>query len=146
MSRDVNFGIIYRLCGWVLFAATIVLVTPNEARAAQPEIVASIAALNSGNWGSYPVLTLSSYYAGGSAGGGTLVYMPSDTTSATDSCVIFLDNAGHRFYRQLSGKTLDVTMCGAHWDNATDDASAINAAYVAANRIGSALSCPGGTG
>ena len=129
-----------------LFLSAVLLLLALPALAAQPEIVGSIYALNAADWSAYPVLSLTAYYSGGTTGGGTLVYVSSDTTSPTDYCTIFIDSAGHRFYRELNGTPLDVTMCGAHWDGSTDDASAINYAYVAAARIGRALTCPGGTG
>lgn len=129
-----------------LFLLSLAAVSGSAAYAAQPEIVTSVAALAGGNWGAYPVLRLQSYYSGGVSGGGTLVLVPGDTTSATDNCAIFVDNSGHRFYRELNGTPLDVTMCGAHWDNSSDDADAITYGFTAAARLGSELTCPGGTG
>jgi hypothetical protein len=56
------------------------------------------------------------------------------------------DGPRGRWLRRLAASQLDVTMCGAKWDGASDDAPAISAAFSAASRAGLSVSCPGGTG
>ena len=116
---------------------------PSLALAAPPEVVPSIVALRSGNFGSYSVLLLTAFSAGGSVGGGILVQRPSDTTSRDDNCRIYVDAAGHRFYRGISGSGFDVTMCGAIPDNTTDATGAFQSAENVAAATGYELLCRG---
>ena len=111
-----------------LLISAFAFLLPSLASAAAPEVVPSIVALRSGNFGNYPVLLLTAFSSGGSVGGGILVQHPSDVTSRDDNCRIYVDAAGHRFYRQISGNGLDVTMCGAVPDNSTDATSTFQAA------------------
>src|ERR1700733_11553668 len=96
------------------FVAIAGLIALQLAATASPsQAVPSIAALRGGNFGGTQTITLASFYAGSSTGGGTLVANSGDTTSADDSCTIYLDAAGHRFRRSLTGNALNVAMCGA---------------------------------
>lgn len=66
---------------------------------------------------------LLSYYAGNNKGGGLFAWV-AGSSATPDGCVIF-GGTGGRWVRQLPG-ALDVTMCGAYWDGAHDDAAALN--------------------
>jgi len=114
---------------------------------AQPRpIVAvdSIAALEGLDGAKYPNVSVTGYYAGTAKGGGEFVWQPGNA-SAPDNCTLFEGIGPGRWQRRM-GNVLDVTMCGAKWDNNTDDAGAISAAFTAASRAGLTVSCPGGTG
>lgn len=66
-------------------------------------------------------------YTTAGKGGGTFTYVASDTTTADNSCTIFVDAASHRWYRNFSG-AVDVRYCGALGDGSTDDVTALRAA------------------
>jgi hypothetical protein len=112
--------------------ALLLLLAPSIALAASPITVPSIAALRAGNFLNSPSVQITSWYAGLNKGGGILTYDSTDTTTADNSCTVFVDGASHRFKRPINGP-LDVTMCGVKADGSTNDAAAFNLAYVAAS-------------
>jgi hypothetical protein len=86
-----------------------------------------------------------SYHAGLNKGGG-LFSWDGASNAGVDNCTIFAGKGGPgRWIRQLSGP-LDVTMCGAWWDNVHDDAAAVTHAFQVAAAVRRTLSLPGGTG
>jgi len=107
--------------------------------------VDSIAAMQALEGGKYPHVTVTGFYAGSIRGGGDFLFQ-AGSRAVPDGCTVFGDaqNLG-RWIRRM-GNVLDVTMCGAKWDNNTDDASAISAAFTVASGAGLTVSCPGGTG
>jgi hypothetical protein len=107
--------------------------------------VSSVAAMKLLNE-KYPNLHVRGYYDGSSRGGGDFSWVAS-ARGAPDNCITFSgpDTNGH-WVRQLANSVLDVTMCGAKWDNAADDSAAVSAAFTVASRSGFSVSCPGGTG
>jgi hypothetical protein len=69
-------------------------------------------------------------------GEGNFNYVSTDVTTADNSCTIFVDAAGHRWYRSLSGASgISFKWCGAKGDGVTNDQTAIQAAIN--------VSCPG---
>lgn len=82
--------------------------------------------LVSGNWSNYPYVNLTSYVLGKNKGGGIVYLNSTDTTSAQNACTIFVDAAGNRFYRELTGP-MTSSQCGAIGDNVADDTSALQA-------------------
>ena len=61
-------------------------------------------------------------------GEGQLNYVSSDVTTADNSCTIYVDAAGHRFYRTAAQGVVNWKWCGAKGDGATNDVAAINKA------------------
>jgi len=60
--------------------------------------------------------------------GGDVEYVSTDTSSADNGCTIFVDAAGHRYYRDL-GQAMPVEDCGVSINNtAGANATALNAA------------------
>jgi len=91
------------------------------------------------------VIQLLSYHPGVGKGGGLFTWSAA-SSAAPDGCVTFAGKGGKgRWIRQLYG-ALDVTMCGAWWDNLHDDAAALNQAFKSAAAQRSTLTLPGGTG
>jgi hypothetical protein len=90
--------------------------------------ITTVAALRAANI-TYPIVQLLGYYTGSSFGAGPLNYVPTDTRSADNGCTIFVDSAGHRYYRNANIVSLSVMDCGAKFDDATDDSAALNAAF-----------------
>jgi len=115
----------------------------SAAHAASISVANSIAEMQSEPTTS--AVQILSYYPGLGKGGGLFVW--NATSSANpDGCVAFAGKSGSgRWIRQVSN-TLDVTMCGAWWDNTHDDARALDSAFktAAAQRV--TLALPGGTG
>ena len=114
--------------------------------AAAPGIVysvKSIAALQALDGARYPLVEVAGYYEGTVKGGGAFVWQAGDA-AAPDGCTIFAGAHG-RWIRRMENR-LDVTMCGARWDGASDDSAAFNTAFTVASRQGYSLSCPGGVG
>ncbi len=104
--------------------------------------VASIAELQGMSGGVVQVL---SYHPGINKGGGLFTFQAS-STAAPDGCMFFAASGGKgRWLRQLSGP-LDVTMCGAWWDNVHDDAAVLTRAFAMAAGMRTNLTLPGGTG
>src|SRR5579885_277706 len=62
----------------------------------------------------------------GDGGGGTFVYVPTDTTSADNGVTIIVDAAGRRWYRQVDAGGVTAEQAGAVGDGITDDTGAIN--------------------
>lgn len=122
---------------------TFAVLLPSLALANPAQIVQSISALRTGNFGNSPILVLSAFNIGNTVGGGLLVQVPSDKTSHDDSCRIYIDAAGHRFYREISGNGLNVTMCGAVPDNKTDATGAFQSAETVAAANGYEVLCGG---
>jgi hypothetical protein len=93
-----------------------------------------------------PTLEVLAYHPGLNRGGGQFVWTPMNT-SQPDNCTVFQANGfvQGRWLRQLSGP-LDVTMCGAWWDNSHDDADALTLAFKVAAALHTTLALPGGTG
>jgi hypothetical protein len=107
-------------------------------------VVASIEELQATGGGAGAVMLLS-YHAGLNRGGGLFVFQ-ANSVSTPDGCTVLAAGGGKgRWVRQLSG-ALDVTMCGAWWDNVHDDAAALNHAFQVAAGNHITLSLPGGTG
>jgi hypothetical protein len=101
--------------------------------------IANVATLRAGNFTAYPNLRLNGWYTAGDGGEGELVAVPSDTTSADNSCTIYVDAAGNRFYRLMKDNprnAINFYQCGAHGDDATSDTNAIQAAINAAGTVG----------
>jgi Pectate lyase superfamily protein len=101
--------------------------------------ISNVAALRAGNFASFPNLRLNGWYNPGDGGEGDLVAVPSDTTSADNSCTIYVDGAGNRFYRLMQGNprnAISFYQCGAHGDGVTSDTAAISAAFAAAGTVG----------
>lgn len=93
-----------------------------------------------------PTLQVLSYYPGLSKGGGLFVWNPQNV-SPQDNCTVFAASgvARGRWIRQVNS-SLDVTMCGALWDNSHDDAGALAQAFKVAASLHTTLALPGGTG
>jgi hypothetical protein len=71
---------------------------------------------------------LLAYHADLNKGGGLFTW-DGVSNAEVDSCTIFAGKSGAgRWIRQLSGP-LDVTMCGAWWDNSHDDAAILTQAF-----------------
>lgn len=85
--------------------------------------IATLRALTSVTPGTNVVLG----YTTAGKGGGTFVYNAADTTTADNSCTIFVDASSHRWYRQFTGP-ISVQWCGALGDGSTDDKTALRAA------------------
>lgn len=83
--------------------------------------VTSIAALRAATLTNTQIVTVAGYYTPGDGGGGQFIQVPSDTTSADNSCTIIRDAAGNRFYRTSSQTTnrINVRWCGAKADDTT---------------------------
>src|SRR6185295_9680206 len=103
--------------------------------------IASIALLRA-NTVVYPAVVVGGYYGTGTPGGGTFVYV-SGSVVADDSCNVFVDAGGRRYFRlDPSYSVLD---CGAKGDGSTDDTAAIVAAEAAAYAATRTLTIPGRT-
>jgi hypothetical protein len=102
------------------FRALLLCFIPTLALAAVPSIVPSVATLRAGNFGSYPNISLTGWYAGSSIGGGNLLYVAGDA-NADDGCMTFIDAASHHFRRQLNGTLLSTNMCGVKADGSTNN-------------------------
>jgi len=104
--------------------------------------VATVAALRAGTFTSLSI-SLQGWTTGGDGGGGILDYNALDTTSADNGCTIFVDAAGHRYYRYWpSGAPLLTEQCGIFPGTGTNPASWIdqtstvkNALVVASGRM-----------
>ncbi|MFO1249442.1 MAG: hypothetical protein U1E93_14800 [Alphaproteobacteria bacterium] len=115
------------------------------ADAAPLSVAASIEELQAMPGGAGAVMLLS-YHAGLNKGGGLFVFQPG-SASPSDGCTLFLAGGGKgRWVRQVNGTPLDVTMCGAWWDNNHDDAAILTRAFQVASGLHMTLSLPGGTG
>lgn len=91
------------------------------------------------------VVQLQSYHAGANKGGGVFAWDGANNAAA-NSCTIFAGKRGAgRWVRQLSGP-LDVTMCGAWWDNSHDDSAVLGQAFIVAAGLRTTLALPSGTG
>ena len=121
-------------------AFTALLLFWVTASAAPTVAVASIAELQAA--APAPVILVASYHPGLNKGGGIFVWAPGP--GAADNCTSFAGNGG-RWLRQLSG-ALNVTMCGAWWDNSHDDAAILTHAFAVAAGARVGLRLPGGTG
>jgi len=99
--------------------------------AASPQVVPSIAALRAGSFGSYPTIELTGWYAGSRDGGGKLILDSADTTTADNSCTVFVDVAGKRFKRPPNPEGVAWLDCGAKGDGTTNDSTAVAAAQTA---------------
>lgn len=74
--------------------------------------LANIAALRA-NTKTLSQVFIQGYYTAGAPGGGTFLYVSSDTSSSDNGCTIFVDASSHRFYRILdSTNTLNAYDCG----------------------------------
>jgi len=92
----------------------------------------------------YGTVNVQSYIAGGNAGGGIFVWNNTSTTTV-DACVVFAASGvtTGRWFRQLSGASIDLSQCGAVADDTTDNAGAITAAYASALANKKDLTCSG---
>ena len=72
--------------------------------------------------------TLAGYTTAGDGGGGWFTYVASDTTTADNSCTVFVDADSRRWYRVVPVGPVHVKWCGAKGDGSTDDTTAIRAA------------------
>ena len=128
--------------------AVLLLFFPGEVAWAAPQpvlAVASIAELKAADGARTPILQVTGYYSGSLLGGGLFVWQSGGRPP--DNCTVFATGNGKgAWVRRLEDGVLDVTLCGAHWDGASDDAEAISAAFTVASANGFSLSCPGGTG
>lgn len=120
-------------------AAAVFLACAGAASAASPQIVASVAALRAGNFLSFPSVTLTGWNAGSTYGGGAVNYVASDTTSPDNGCTIFVDAAGHRFYRDLGAASLTLQMCGGVPDGTTNNVAALTRLNAAAPTSGAVI-------
>jgi len=77
-------------------------------------LLTNIAALRAST-GSVATYEVEGYTTPGDCGGGTFVYVASDTTSPDDGGEIFINVSGSRYYRQWSGE-FDWRWCGAVGD------------------------------
>jgi hypothetical protein len=85
-------------------------------------------------------------HSGLNKGGGLFVFQ-ANSASPSDGCTLFTAGGGKgRWVRQVNGTALDVTMCGAWWDNNHDDAAVLSHAFQVAAGLHMTLSLPGGTG
>jgi hypothetical protein len=100
--------------------------------------VANIAALRAGNFSTYPNLLLSGFRSSADGGEGDLVAVPSDTTSGDNSCTIYVDAVGTRFYRLKESSRFGINFyqCGAYGDGIHNDSGAIQAAISAVGSAG----------
>jgi hypothetical protein len=105
-------------------------------------VVDSVATLRTGNFSAYPNLRLSGWRTAGDGGEGNLIAIPSDTSSSDNSCTIYVDVVGTRFYRLENNarKEINFYQCGAYGDgtasHAVDTTNAISNAIAAATTIG----------
>lgn len=128
----------------VCFAALAGTLLAADAAPMPLSAVASIEELQATGGGAGAVMLLS-YHAGLNRGGGLFVFQ-ANSVSTPDGCTVLAAGGGKgRWVRQLSG-ALDVTMCGAWWDNNHDDAAALSHAFQVAAGNHVTLSLPGGTG
>jgi hypothetical protein len=118
-----------------------------DAASPQPRIiyaVDSIAALQALDGAKYPDVSVTGFYAGMTKGGGMFAWQ-ADSAAPPDNCTVFPAAQKQGRWLRRMGNVLDVTMCGAKWDNAADDSAAIALAFTTASRSGYSVSCPGGT-
>lgn len=112
-------------------AFALALIAPVPA-VAQPNpnavvTVANVAAITGRNLLGTPYIQLQGYYAANDGGaGGLLTYVSTDTTSAHNGVTIFVDSAGHRYYR-AKNTPISVLEGGAKCDGTTDDTARIQA-------------------
>jgi hypothetical protein len=108
--------------------------------------VGSIDEMQALNGAANPVAQVLSYHPGLNRGGGLFVWN-AEATGAADNCVTFAPKAAQkgRWTRQLTG-ALDVTMCGAYWDNTHDDSVPLTHAFAVASALRVSLTLPGGEG
>jgi hypothetical protein len=126
-------------------AASILLCASGQAQAAPMLTVSSIEELQGLAPGVAPAVTVISWHAGINKGGGIFGWDP-NANAAPDGCTIFAAKGGSgRWVRQLSGP-LDVTMCGAWWDNIHDEAPVLRHAFQVAAAQRRTASLPGGIG
>ena len=122
------------------------LAVPAPAATTRMIAVGSIDEMQALNGAANPVVQVLSYYPGLNRGGGLFVWN-SDGSEAPDECVTFAPRPKQdgavkgRWMRQLPD-ALDATMCGAYWDNAHDDASALTRAFAVASARRVSLSLP----
>lgn len=132
-----------------ILIAAILFILPTRAMAqTEPQpvyAVASVAALMQLG-AKYSNIHVAGYHPGSRRGGGDF-FWDTSAKDPPDNCTIFAGSSPNgRWVRQITNTPLDVTMCGARWDGASDDAAAFNAAFTVASRNGLSVSCPGGTG
>lgn len=85
------------------------------------------------------------YYANADGGEGMFVLLPSDTTSADNGGTIIVDTLGRRWSRETQGFPFSVKWFGAKGDGSTDDTTAIQACFTAAQTKARAAYFPGST-
>jgi hypothetical protein len=106
--------------------------------------VASIAELLATSGSASSAVQVLSFHPGLAKGGG-LFSWNAESASAPDNCISFAAAGVGRWIRQIDG-ALNVTMCGAYWDNIHDDAPVLNHAFVVAAAAHISLTLPGGVG
>jgi Right handed beta helix region len=107
-------------------------------------ILATIAALRAATAATLGIgqCVVQSFAGTTNKGGGTFIYVSTDTTSADNTGTVIVDASGRRWYRL--GRADD--LCSVHWwgavgDGATNDAAPLNAAFAS----GLSLYMPAGT-
>lgn len=101
----------------------------EELRQRAPAI-ASVAALRALTTVTHPGATanLLSWTSGQRLGGGLFEHDAADTTSADNSCTIFVDASSRRWKRHIINNTIAPEDCGADLDPLTSDTTALQAA------------------
>jgi hypothetical protein len=79
-------------------------------------------------------------------GGGTFMYVSTDTTSSDNNGTIIVDASSRRWYRQLNVGYTDVRWFGYIADGSTDNTNAINYALAALPSSGGEIVFPAGVG
>lgn len=78
---------------------------------------------------------LAGYASAGDGGGGWVTYVSTDTTSADNSCTIFVDANSRRWYRVVPVGPIHAKWCGATGNGSTDDTTALRAALAASQSV-----------
>ena len=117
-------------------------------------VVASVPALRVGNFTSYPNLRLTGWNTLADGGEGDLVLDPSDTSTADNSCTVYVDSVGNRFKRMMENNAkneINLYQCGAYGDGTHSDTAAIKNAINAVAAVGvpyggnfGRIKCPAG--
>lgn len=80
-----------------------------------------------------PTLYVQGFRSLNDGGQGPVNYDASDSTTADNSCTVYVDAAGHRYKRDTQGQGVNFFWCGAYGDNSHDDTTALQAALTVAS-------------